>query len=35
MPRAVEYGFLAAGMTVAALAAIQSIAIVAGWLTAL
>jgi hypothetical protein len=31
--RAVEYGFLAAGVTVAALAALQSIATVAGWLS--
>jgi hypothetical protein len=33
MTRAVEYGFLAAGVTVAVLAAIQSIATVAGWLS--
>jgi hypothetical protein len=35
MTRAVECGFLAAGITVAALAALQSIATVAGWLGAL
>jgi hypothetical protein len=34
MTRAVECGFLAAGLTVAALAAIQSIATVVGWVAA-
>jgi len=33
--RAVECGFIAAGITVAAIAAGQSIAIVAGWLHSL
>ena len=33
--RAVEYGFIAAGVTVAALAVFQSLAIVASWFAAL
>jgi hypothetical protein len=32
--RVVEYGFMAAGVTVAAFAAMQSIAVVAGWIAA-
>ncbi len=32
--RAVEYGFMAAGVTVAAIAALQSLIIVAGWIGA-
>lgn len=32
--RAVEYGFMAAGITVAAIAAIQSISVVVGWIAA-
>jgi hypothetical protein len=32
--RAIEYGFMAAGVTVAAIAAIQSVAIVVGWIAA-
>jgi len=33
--RAVEYGFMAAGVTVAAIAAVRAIAIVLSWLAAI
>jgi hypothetical protein len=33
--RAVEYGFIAAGLTVAAVAALQAMVIVADWIAAL
>jgi len=32
--RGVEYGFIAAGVTVAALAALQSVSILVGWIAA-